>query len=101
MAKHASPETVRRVCLYAGALGFSLFVVIALLELYTGTASVSRSKPLPNLNATRADDPSLYWSYFWSKLVIAGTISGCLMAFGQFIVWLNRRPGAPRTWEEE
>lgn len=101
MAKLASPETVRRFCIFAGALGFSLFVLVALWELYTGTASISQRKPLPNLNAVRADNPSLYWSHFWSKLMIAGAISGSLIAFGQFIVWLNRRPGAPKTWEDD
>lgn len=100
MAKTASPEFVRRICVIAGLFGFSLFVLVAGWELYTGIASISRSKPLPNLDAARAENPALYWSYFWKKLAASGAIAGCLMAFGQFIVWLNRRPGAPKTWED-
>ena len=94
MVKTASPEGARRLFVMAGVLGCSLFILVASWELYSGTASVSQRRPLPNLEAVRADNPTLYWSYFGRKLVIAGLISGSLIAFGQFIVWLNRRPGS-------
>lgn len=77
--------------MFAGIFGFSLFILLACWELYSGVASVSQRRPLPNLTAVRADDPSLYWKYFWSKLAAAAAISGSVIAFGQFIVWLNRR----------
>jgi hypothetical protein len=101
MVRNASPKVVRRFCVFAALLYFFLAIAVAGWELYVGRATVSQRKGLPNRVASRQENPSLYWAYFKNKLLWSVALSGGLIAFGQFIVWLNHRPGAPKTWEDD